>query len=193
MVNKIIKYSLISLSLLATLIMLFGKEIILLLFPNRPEFLQAMPAIIILTFGIIIYGSIGSVGSIFSGMNRPDIPLKVSIIAAVSNLFLNILLIPELGINGAALATAVSFSIFAISEIYFIQSILKIKLEIHQLLRFFIMFLPIYPIFNYLDNFLGEIPMSIAGLSLYIVILYYSKIINYDDKKFILGIFKIAK
>lgn len=193
MINKIIKYSFIILSLLAIFIIIFSKEVIILLFPNRPEFLLARPAIMILLFGMMIYGSIGSVGSTFSGMNRPDIPLKVSLIAAISNLFFNIMLIPKLGINGAAIATAISLSIFAISEIYFMNSILKIKIEINQFFKIFAAFIVIYFIIIYFDNYANNIIINILGMLLYIVILYYSKIINYDDKNFILSILKIAK
>ncbi|MBT9145298.1 MAG: Stage V sporulation protein B [candidate division WS2 bacterium] len=128
LINKSMKYSLIILSTLGVLIIFFSKHIILLLF--KPEFLPAVTPITILILGMIFFGSMSSVGAAFSAVNRPDIPFKLNLFAVVVNLSLNIILIPILGITGAAIATATSFSVLTILALYLLNRILNVKIDI---------------------------------------------------------------
>lgn len=54
-------------------------------------------------------------------VNAPRFAAKATILAGLSNGILNILLIPRYGIEGAAVATLVSFSISTILHIYYVQ------------------------------------------------------------------------
>jgi O-antigen/teichoic acid export membrane protein len=128
LINKSMKYSLIILSILGILIIFFSKDIILLLL--KPEFLPAVTPIAILILGMIFFGSMSSIGSAFSAVGRPDIPFKINMFAAVVNLGLDIVLIPILGITGAAIGTATSFSVLTILAIYLLNKILNVKIDV---------------------------------------------------------------
>ena len=128
LINKSMKYSLIILSILGILIVFFSKDIILLLL--KPEFLPAVTPIAILILGMIFFGSMSSIGSAFTAVGRPDIPFKTNMFAAVVNLSLDVVLIPILGITGAAIGTATSFSVLTILAIYLLNKILNVKIDV---------------------------------------------------------------
>ena len=76
------------------------------------EFNYAVLPLQILIFGTIINGAITrAIGGTLSGIGRADLPPKVSAFAATANIILNIALIPQFGIGGAAVATATSLII----------------------------------------------------------------------------------
>ena len=88
----------------ATLIAVSGPYIIALLFTE--EYLVSYVPLLILLPGYAIGASFGAVGATLSSIGKVHIPFRISAVCAMLNVVLNILLIPTLGINGAALATA---------------------------------------------------------------------------------------
>ncbi len=93
----------------AVLLLLLGRGIVSLLYGGT--FLPAVPAIYILLPGVVVLASWRIVVHYFLGSGRPLVFTRISLICLVLNVFLNILLIPRLGIKGAALATTVSYSL----------------------------------------------------------------------------------
>ena len=128
LINKAMKYSFIILSTIGILVIFLSKDIILVLL--KPEFLPAITPIMILVCGMIFYGSMVSIGSTFTAVGRPDVGLKFNLIALAVNLGLDIILVPRLGISGAAIGTAVSLSIVTILTICFLDRMLKVKTNI---------------------------------------------------------------
>lgn len=88
----------------ATLIAIFSPYIIALLFTE--EYLMSYTPLLILILGYAISASFGAVGATLPSIGKVQIPFRISAICGVLNIILNILLIPVIGINGAALATA---------------------------------------------------------------------------------------
>jgi stage V sporulation protein B len=85
----------------------FAGEITTLIFGG--EFIYAVSPLCILLVARAIRGAtIMPVGGAFSGVGRPDIPLKLDALSSALSLGLNILLIPRWGVSGAAVATTVS-------------------------------------------------------------------------------------
>ncbi len=91
---------------LAALIIIFGQYLILLLFSE--EFLLAYTPLLILLVGYTIFAPLMAVGATLSSIGKVHIPFRISAICAILNIFLSILLIPQFGINGAAIATTVT-------------------------------------------------------------------------------------
>ena len=98
--------------------------------------------------------------------------------AALINIILNCLLIPILGINGAALATLISYSVNAILIAYFLKRYITVKIEKRPILNIIIsaavmgLFVFIYKIFVPLDNvILTLIPVCI-GAVIYFFLLF---------------------
>ena len=97
--------------------------------------------------------------------------------AAILNLLLNILLIPILGINGAAIATLISYTLNAILISHFLKRYITIRFELvpiaHIIIASLVMalFVFIYIQFVPLDNVLVTLIPVIVGALIYILVL----------------------
>ena len=98
--------------------------------------------------------------------------------AALINIILNCLLIPILGINGAAVATLISYSVNAILIAHFLKRYITVKIEKRPILNIIIsaavmgLFVFIYKLFVPLDNvILTLIPVCI-GAVIYFFLLF---------------------
>lgn len=76
-----------------------------------PEFVQGATALIVLSAGQLVSLSVGSAGSLLNMTGRPKVELYNRGFALILNFLLNLYLIPLMGINGAAVATASSISL----------------------------------------------------------------------------------
>lgn len=78
------------------------------------EYFYGLLPIAIIGISILITKKQILYGNIFSQIGKPELETKVNIITVGSNILFNIVLIPLWGINGAALATSISYIAFAI-------------------------------------------------------------------------------
>ncbi|MBD3179132.1 MAG: oligosaccharide flippase family protein [Candidatus Latescibacteria bacterium] len=108
---------------------LFPRDILRLLYGS--EFTAGYLALIILSCGISMDVFQGTSGNILVGSGYTKLNLLGEVIAAVSNVILNIILIPAYGITGAAIATSLSYLFRNIS---FVTIVYK-KLGIHPYKR----------------------------------------------------------
>lgn len=106
----------INLSLLLLMI-LFPDNVIQVLFGN--EFVAgSIPlSILAVAFFLRIPGSLSE--SVLISLGRTKIILFITIIGSVLNVILNILLIPGMGMNGAAIGTGTSFVVMMLIRVYF--------------------------------------------------------------------------
>lgn len=93
----------------------FAPDIITLLFSAK--FVAAAPAITILWCGMVFYSIAGFNISALNSGNRQKSVAYMVIFCVIINFVLNIILIPRLGYNGAAIATAASYVIMASGSI----------------------------------------------------------------------------
>ncbi len=101
---------LLSLSLpLFLIIFLFSKSIIRVLF--GVEYIEGATAMSILALGFFLFTLLGLSIRIINAFGRTRLNMISSFAAAGLNVLLNFILIPIYGINGAAIATATSFSV----------------------------------------------------------------------------------
>lgn len=95
--------------LIAIPITFFARDIIFLLFGN--EFIEASSILIILV-GSIIFTNLGvASGSFLTAINRNNLSFFRTLIGCISNVVLNLLLIPKYWGVGAAIATLISYGI----------------------------------------------------------------------------------
>lgn len=199
MINTCVKYSFIMLSLLGILLIFFVDDIILLLFPSKPEFLLATMSLRILVLATIFGGAIVSVGAVFSSVGRPDIPLKISMIALIISVCLNILLIPRNieiagmnigGINGAAIATATPMFLNVGISIVLYRRILNVKFNTKWLIKSILILGITYSVMYISGRFVNHYFAGIVGILLYICLLVFSKVITKQDKDRLLKIIR---
>lgn len=106
------------------LILVFFARPILGVFGNGFE--QGEGCLILLSIGWIILSSVGSSGQILIMTGRQKLHLAHLTIVLVINVLLNILLIPKMGILGAALATTAAITLFSLITVIQVYRLLKI-------------------------------------------------------------------
>lgn len=105
--------------LIASILCLWGKFFLSLLF--GAEFAVGITALRILCMGQIVNGLAGSVGGILNMTGFAHKSLQAILISATLNVILNVLLVPSFGIEGAAVATAVSLSTWNVILVYWVK------------------------------------------------------------------------
>ena len=114
---KKLNYGTIALILLASP---FIYEICLKLIPyiGKTEYMVGLPTFIVLLFSTII-SAVSQLPGIALYAQKKDLALLYStLIGCVANVLLNIILIPKFGIIGAAWATAVSYGLMGLYQLY---------------------------------------------------------------------------
>ena len=104
---------------LSAVIAYFGKFLIVMLFTK--DFLSAYAPLLILLIGYTIYAPFVSVGSTFASIGKVKVSFAIISICVVTNVFLNILLIPAYGLLGAAVATSISLILTFCISVYYIS------------------------------------------------------------------------
>jgi O-antigen/teichoic acid export membrane protein len=91
---------------------LFPEAVLNIFFGSA--YVTAAPALRILSLGFIVRNLFGPNGNTLMAMGKSRFVMWCALIAAIANVLLNILLIPPMGIVGAAIASAVSFNLGSI-------------------------------------------------------------------------------
>jgi O-antigen/teichoic acid export membrane protein len=75
-----------------------------------PEYTGGGLSMVIVSSGFLVFILLGNNGSVVNMVGRSDVILWTNVVNAAVNVGLNVFLIPRIGIEGAAIATAVSFA-----------------------------------------------------------------------------------
>jgi len=136
MLNRSMKYCTVVLLLIGLGVGFFAKDIITILF--KEDFVYAVLPLQILLIGTVIRGSIAQpIGGSLTGIGRPDLSLKISALMMAINATLDIILIPQIGIIGAAIATTISLLGGAFIKLGLVVKYLSIKVDTKWYLRIF--------------------------------------------------------
>ncbi len=135
------RYTTSILLLLAFPFLIFAKDVTFLLYGS--EFAPSVIVLQIIVVGIVINGGLSnSVGGTLPAIGRPELAAKISAISALMNVVLLVLLIPPLGLMGAALATGLSLTLRGCLGLYFNFTLTNTKIPVFWFLKvFFISFL----------------------------------------------------
>lgn len=171
----------------------YSKDVIFLIYGE--SFTKGSFALIILSIGIAMNGLTGLTGEILIAIRKTKLNLLADIIGAVSNVGLNIILIPKLGITGAAIGTSLSFSFRNIASLAFVYKELKIHpynfKYINIILNSIISFVLISFLFKYfLDSFWTCIFIVLPFSALYITFLFITGSLDEFDKYLIKAILR---
>jgi O-antigen/teichoic acid export membrane protein len=165
------------------IVVAFPKVILNLLF--GASFVAGSTALIILTlayFGDII---IGPARQVLMTFKKTKTIFKVNMIAAAVNVALNIILIPDYGINGAALATGVSLVIREITFLHLARRLVhfqyKIKYYLKCLFAGAISISIVYYITRGTQNIMLLTAMLVAYGIMYISLLIVTKSFSKED------------
>jgi len=166
MINKSMKYTACILLPIGLVIGFFTRDIITFIFGN--EFVYSALSLQILVIGAVILGIIMAIGGSIAGVGRPDIGLKIVCISATTNIALNILLIPNFGIIGAAIATTTSLLVHTCLGLFLTVKVLKAEIDFKWFAKIFgISFLSVL-IFIFLLGFIDKYLLGMTILFIYI-------------------------
>jgi O-antigen/teichoic acid export membrane protein len=115
------------------MIIVFNAGDILALFD--PDFVAGKTALRIQALGQALAMCYGLAGMLLVFGGRPQTEMRNSAIAFVSNIILNLALIPAYGLEGAALATAISFAIISLLRVRQARRFAGVGAAIWRLLR----------------------------------------------------------
>lgn len=101
----------------------FSRQIITIIFGN--EYAAAATPLAILVFGYLLYSMSYTSSNILSMVKKTKLIFYINLIFAGSNILLNFLLIPRFGVNGAAIATTISYILGSLLYIFFGFNITK--------------------------------------------------------------------
>jgi len=112
-------------------IYILGESFLRIMFSS--EFVVAYPALLVLSAGKIIESVDGVLQGIVAGIDRPDVRGGAVLVSALSNVTLNFILIPWVGLVGAALATTISFFSSTVIVGIFAYRKIQFKLQIRRI------------------------------------------------------------
>lgn len=127
LINRIMKYTAAFIIPIVFVAGFFSQPIITLIFGT--EFASATLPLQILLIGTVLSAIPASVGTTLSATAYVSMIFKISGITVVVNILLNLVLIPHLGITGAAIATSTSMVISVLIGLYFMQRLIGIKIH----------------------------------------------------------------
>lgn len=162
----------------------------LLAFLFTPEYQVATNSLRILIVGISFLAVYITLSMAIVASGKPIIPMVVGLVLVLIDVILNYLLVPMLGLNGAALATTMTAFIGMVIIAVYVFVKFKILLKSFSFLRilaaaFVIFFLAIW--LN-LGGFL-LIGLYVVLFTVYFGLLYLTKEIDREDIKIIMSIF----
>lgn len=138
--------------------------------------------VLIIFMGINIFKSITVINSrVLKAIDHPELVAKARIISIISNAFLNMILVWQFGIIGAAAATGISFTTYTILSVLFLRRHMKIIVPYVKLFWFLVASV-IMAIIVFMFKRFVEVH-SVVDLTLAIVIgmmFYFSIVLIYE-------------
>lgn len=132
---RVVTYAFGAFAAVGLVVAVLAQEILVLMTPRRPEVWPGAPLIPVVVLAYLLHGFF-LLTSIGIGIERKAryYPL-VTLAAAVTNLGANFLLIPRLGVMGAAWATVASYLVMTVLGLFLSQRLYPMPLEVGRLLR----------------------------------------------------------
>jgi len=149
------------------------------------EFVVASPVLRIISLGFLLAAAVGPTGNLLIVMGKTKLHLFNNLIIIILNITLNILLIPAIGIGGAAIATAVSLAslnLLTLAEIYYMTRIQPFSIEFLKITVVAIGIAGMLSIFFQLRNLWTGLIFFTGYIVLYIIVLRLWKCFNKDDR-----------
>ena len=126
-VNEVLRYSLLITLPMVFLFSIYAKDIVIFVYGN--SYLPAADSLKILVWGLLCLGLVSIFSNIMIAINKENRMLKYSIIGVVLSLALNAVLIPMMGVIGAAISTTISSAIVTFLAYSYVNRVLKLSIN----------------------------------------------------------------
>ncbi len=166
------RYSLLLMLPIVVFLFTFAEVFLGLLFGL--EYISGATAFRVLLFGILLYIVAQSNNSLLSGIGKPKIVMYITLFAAGINILLNLFLIPLYSINGAALATTISYALAFILSFYSLRKEISLKIDLSLWSRLFATIVILFGSVSLFSKILSEgLLLVIAGTFLFEIVLFF--------------------
>lgn len=189
MIDKSMKYTACILIPVGLGVGFFAQDIIVTLYGG--EFIHAVLPLLILIVGTVIFGIIKSIGGTLPAVNRPDLAPAKGICGALVNIVLNILLIPRIGITGAAIATTCSLLIVGFLHLFFTVKLTRVKIDRSWFAKIGVTSLIIILVCFFLRQVNHHLAGIIAIIAIIAIIWIY--FLSTEDKGYFLDLIKTVR
>jgi len=184
-VENLYKYSMIILLPLVLVVFSFSDLILAGLYGK--DYILASTPMKILSIGMLFSVFLAININVFAGIGKPQITSRIIYTAAAFNLVTNLILIPWIGINGAAIASTLSNFIMALMASIYIKRFIKVKFPVRIWIKtgciglFFIFMIEVLKKAISLNVWV-ETPIILAlSGAVYIALLFVFNVINIEE------------
>ncbi|SKA88218.1 Membrane protein involved in the export of O-antigen and teichoic acid [Clostridium sp. USBA 49] len=116
-INRVSRVTLFFIVICSIFLSIISKPLIIFLFGK--EFTDAYIALILLLPGISFFSVSKILANFLAGVGKTEKNIISSSISGITTIILDLILIPRIGINGAAIASSISYIVFTLTSIYF--------------------------------------------------------------------------
>jgi len=169
-------------TLLCGVTILFAKEVVLLLFDQRYH--EAIPVITWVVPGVFFLGLLPLSNAFLGYAKKFGLTSRIALAAGIANIILCILLIPRMGIPGAALALIVSYAIYFSGGIIYCYRDFTNAASFRALAMTLLLFVPAFIITVYTSDTstgAGEIAIKVSLVTLWIVAVFRTKYVTLHE------------
>ena len=149
-----------------------GKSIV------DPRFWGGLPIVPVVLLAYLFMGiSNNLVAGIYIEKKTKKLPL-ITFIGAGTNIVSNYLLIPQLGMMGAAIATLLSYSVMAIALYFIVQKVYPVRYEFDRLAKIAVAGIVVYGLFLLVQPESYQVLWKLALLLLFVGLMYVMKFLH---------------
>jgi O-antigen/teichoic acid export membrane protein len=157
------------------------------------EFTNGFTVIPVIALSALFYGLVQIIINITLVYKKTKFNFWIQVIAALSNIVLNFILIPLFGIIGAAFATLFSFVIMFILAYIVTIKYLRFKTDIVFIFKIILSSLIMASIVFLLEKQISFIFQILAGIIIYSVLCYVLRVFNKKEMSYILQFVNVIK
>ena len=175
-----VKYLLLIILPLSVGIFFYARPLVDLIYTNQYSLASVPVQILIWTVSFLFIN--GAASTLLNAINKEFTVTKVYIAAAIFNVLLNVILIPLFDYNGAAMATVLSEVLITVLTLYYIfKTDFKPDFSLLKTVIKIIFVSIVLAIALYWVNVSMWLAIPI-GIVIYIVLLFITRLIDYNDK-----------
>lgn len=159
-------------------VIILSGEILGILF--GPAYTTGWLVLIVLMAGKIPEGIQAVVARYLQGLDRPDLEARATVVATVLNIMLNVVLIAQFGLIGAAVATTVSYAVGTVMRLRYLSWLITIRFPLQEIswcvLASIVMAAVVYWLHTTvtIDSFLSLSGVIVVGIGVYAVVVLAS-------------------
>ena len=129
-----LRYNLIIMVPICLFIMIFSKEVLLVMFFTKPFYSKGANVLTILTLGMFFYSIFAITSSMIQGAGKPKSSMYLLIRGFIQILLLSFIFIPYFGVNGGAISTTLTTATMTLISLIYLNKHISLKFNmIHYL------------------------------------------------------------